>query len=131
MNNEKNYLFKVAELVSNGGATNSLGTMFVNLKTNQKIYIPTANVKNKERELDFVKTNVCKYCNKIYMSYAASATDKMKEFYTNSAEYYNYAIENNVDAKDLYDASKQMYDAIHAKVDSYVEVKEDDLTFNK
>lgn len=111
MNNEKKYLAKTAALISDKSVDNQLGVMFANVKANKKVYIAKADVKNVEKELYFVKTNVCKYCHDVFDFYASMSNDKAAELFKNSAEYYNYAMQKNLSAEEIYTTSKQISEA--------------------
>ncbi|MGN1213016.1 MAG: hypothetical protein ACI4TZ_03135 [Christensenellales bacterium] len=110
MNKDKKYLNKTAELVSDAKAENKLGVMYLNSKANKKVYITNVDVKNVEKEICYVKTNVCKFCAEIFDYYVSLANDKNDKFYKNAADFYNYAIKNNLDAKEIYTTTKKITD---------------------
>ena len=134
MNKDKKFLNKTAELVSDAKAENSLGVMYLNSKANKKVYIANADAKNAEKEIYFIKVGVCNYCKDIFEFCANDIKNKNTEFYSNSADYYYYAIQNNVDAEKIYTVTKEIIKASKDLANSYIYVSEDedlDLTMAK
>lgn len=126
MNKDKKYLNKTAELVSDAKAENKLGVMYLNSKANKKVYITNFDMKNVEKEICYVKTNVCKFCAEIFDYYVSLANDKNVEFYKNSADFYNYAIQNNVDAEKIYTTTKKITE-VEKEISSYTNTADCDF----
>ena len=129
MRNEKSYLSKTAELVSDSKAENKLGVMYANTKAGKKVYISKVDAKNAEKEAEFVKSNVCGFCHDVYKFNANLFNDKVAEFYNNSADYYTYAENAKLTAEEIYNASKQISEASKNMVAGYT--KEDEMELTK
>lgn len=126
MKNEKNYLYSIADLVSDAKVENKLGTMYANKVAGKKVFLPKTEAKNFERQTEFLKTGVCNYCHDVYAHISTMVDDKAAEFYNNSAEYYVYALNENVPVEEIYKTSKSINEAVK----SYVKVKEEDMVMN-
>ena len=131
MSNEKVYLLKTAELISDSKAENNLGVMCANTKAGKKVYVSKVDAKNAQKEVNFVKQNVCNYCHDVFEFNANMSKDKVAEFYTNSADYYSYALQNDIPAQEIYAVSKEINQASANLTNSYVNTEQEDLELNK
>jgi hypothetical protein len=107
MENEKSYLTKIAEMISDKKVENKDGIMYYNKIANATLFIGKHDVKNKTREENYLKKYVCEYGSKIYSKCADLNISDM-EYYLHAKDFFEKAAEKNIPAEKMYAVVKEI-----------------------
>lgn len=103
--NEKTYIVKTAKILSDKSVDNENGQLFFNVNANVKFFMPKAQAKNIERELELYKTNLCDYAKSIFLAKSENASESEKEYFDNAVEFYTVALDKDYSAKNIYEGT--------------------------
>lgn len=103
--NEKTYIVKTAKILSDKSVDNENGQLFFNVDANVKFFMPKAQAKNIERELELYKTNLCDYAKSIFLAKSENASESEKEYFDNAVEFYTVALEKDYNAKNIFEGT--------------------------